>query len=528
MKSGAKQAYAAPRSMALLTVLSILSPISGLAMEMTLAWRYGASGTVDAFRVSALLGSLGLALFFGYLLPHIVVPLFAQYRAEGREEEGWRLATGMALAISAVSLPLVAWVWLWPDALTELFGPGLPEAGRDEAAWLIRCFALVFLLMAWSGVIGGLLQAYRLFWPSALAQLLPNLSLVLAVGLAGRGAGVGPLMLGILSGNAAMLLILLYMLLRVARSASIHLSVCLKPASADSLRKALAMSLPLLAAILLSQWGSIVINRALSSMPGGTLAEFGYAWKLLTLVGLLPAALATIVFPAFADAHAGRDNVEMSRLTGRAFRMTLMLSLPVTVFLLVEYRAVVELVFGRGGMDAAALAETGQLFAILLVGAPAGVLAGALGKIAYSMHEPASPAWVALFSAIAISLLVPPAADFAGATGVMWMFSLVSWLGMLGLLIYQIRRYRLIAGWEAARYAVLLLFLSAAAAVPALAIRQALDADTTVSFALELALSATIFAFAVHGLSRLARIGETSELWDYAKWQLGQFIARRA
>ena len=44
MKQPAAQPYAATRSVAILTVLSVLSPLSGLVMEMVLAWRYVASG----------------------------------------------------------------------------------------------------------------------------------------------------------------------------------------------------------------------------------------------------------------------------------------------------------------------------------------------------------------------------------------------------------------------------------------------------------------------------------------------------
>jgi len=88
----AEEPYAATRSAAILTVLSVLSPFSGLLMEMVLAWGYGASGVVDAFRIASLLLVLGNQLFFGYLLPHVTVPLFSEYRAQkdlNTRDGGW-------------------------------------------------------------------------------------------------------------------------------------------------------------------------------------------------------------------------------------------------------------------------------------------------------------------------------------------------------------------------------------------------------------------------------------------------------
>lgn len=517
-----KQPYANSRSAAMLTLLSVLSPVAGLAMEMTLAWRYGASGMVDAFRVAALLGSLGLALFFGYLLPHVVVPMFADCRAKGMEQEAWRLAFTVAVALSAISLPLIGWVWFYPEMLAGLLGPGLSATGQADAELLLRCFGLAFLLMAWAGVASGILHAYRVFWPAALAQLLPNICIVLSVLLAGEAAGAGVLAFGLLLGYAAALVPFVHGLSRIGKVLPIRLAACLRPASAATLRQALHLSLPLLATILVGQWGIVVVNRALSEMPPGTLADFGYAWKLLMLAGLLPAALATVIFPAFSDAHANRDTAELSRLAMRALRMTLLLTLPLAMFLWVERTPLVGLIFGRGGMSEAALDETGRLFAILLVGAPVGALGAALSKVAFSMQDTKSPAVVALLSAIALTLFVPGAAESAGAEGVMWAFSLVSWGGGLGMLGYQIVRYRLISVSEVIRYSSLLSVLSVLAVLPVMMLRAGF-AMLSPGFAwVELTLGGTLFLVTAYALSRLLKIGETTEIWAYAQWQVRQ------
>ena len=46
----ARKPYATAKSASALTALSVLSPLAGLAVEMALAFRFGASVTVDAFR----------------------------------------------------------------------------------------------------------------------------------------------------------------------------------------------------------------------------------------------------------------------------------------------------------------------------------------------------------------------------------------------------------------------------------------------------------------------------------------------
>lgn len=525
MKPHTSKPYAATRAAAMLTVLSVLSPLSGLVMEMVLAWRYGASGLVDAFRIAALVVGLGNQLFFGYLMPHVVIPLFSEYRAKGQEQQAWRLAFSLTAILSAISLTFICWLWFDPQALVGLLGPGLTESGREDAGLFIRCFSLAFLLMAWSGVASGILYVHRIFWLSAVAQLLPNLLVILAVVAAGSATGAGPLALGVLLGYAAMLGLFVHGLIRISVEARIALTTCFKPCSRDALLKALRLATPLLATIFIGQWSIIIINRALSTMPPGTLAEFGYAWKLLALISLLPAGLATVIFPAFSEAHANGNPAEFSRLVMRAFRMTLLLTLPLATALIIERIPVVSMMFGRGGMNVTALAETGQLFGILLIGAPAGALSAALGKVAFSMHDTRSAMAVALLSALAITALVPAAAEIGGAEGVSWAISAVAWGSTLMLLGYQVSRHQVVPVGAALRYFTRMIFLSIGVALPIMAIRALFISETPPPFGyavLELMMTGLISIGAGLALSRILGVHESSEILRYIKWQLRQ------
>ncbi len=287
MKQSTAKPYAASRSLAIVTMLSVLSPLSGIVMEMVLAWRYGASGTMDAFRITSLVVVFGNQLFFGYLLPHVVVPLFSEYCAKGLEDEGWRLGFTLALILSLVSLIFISWVWFDPAALVGLLGPGLTAPGREDASLLLRWFSLAFLLMVWSGVISGMLYVYRVFWLSGVAQLLPNLFVILTIFIATSELGVGALALGILLGHAAKVGLFSLTLIRISRDSRIRMRACLKLCHKDGLLKALHLSAPLIFTIIVGQWGIIIINRALNEIPSGVLAEFGYAGKFLIVLSSL-------------------------------------------------------------------------------------------------------------------------------------------------------------------------------------------------------------------------------------------------
>ncbi len=496
-------------------------------MEMVLAWRYGASGAMDAFRIASLVVVLGNQLFFGYLLPNLVIPLFSEYRAKGMEYEGWRLAFSIAVILCLISFIFVLWVWIYPNALVGLLGPGLAARDRDDTSLLMRYFSMALLLMVWSGVISGILYVYRVFWLSAVAQLLPNLFVILAVFVTGSELGIGALALGLMLGYAAMLGLFVYALIRIARGMNIRLLLCMRLGPLDGLLETLRLSLPLMVTILIGQWGIIIINRALSEMPSGTLAEFGYAWKLLSLINLLPVALATVIFPAFADAHATNNSIEFSRLAMRAFRMTLFLTLPLAGTLIVERLPIVTLLFGRGGMSMASVAETSELFGILLLCAPAGALSATLCKIAFSMGDTKLPTVTAFISTFAISWCIPFAAEVGSVNLVAWAYVVITWLSTLLILGYQIFRYRIMSFEEVMRYFGSLILLCIGVAVPAIAIRHLFELYIPITLGIALVealLIGWIFIFLGYIISIKLGINESAEIHSYFKWQLKKII----
>ncbi len=515
--------YAAARAATTLTALAVLSPVAGLVMEMTLAWRFGASGTVDAFRIVSLILVLGNQFFLSQLLPNVLVPLLSEYRTKGTEQEGWGLAFSFAGLLGLVSLIIVAWVWFEPGTLIGLLGPGLTGAAKADAVFLVRYFSLAFLLMGWSGVMGSILYIHRIFWLPPACQLLTNLFVITAIFSVGSELGGGSIAVGILLGSLLMFGLHLYFLGKIAKTSNIRLLTCLKMGNWDGVLKTIRLSFPLIGMIFASQWGSIIINRTLSELPPGTLANFGYAFKLLALVGILPVSLSTVIFPAFSDAHARNNASKFTRLVTRAIRMTLLLTIPIACVLFVVRFPLSRLLFNRGAMSSAALAEISRLFGVLVMGAPAGALMAILFKVSFSVQDTKSPAVVTFISALIITWLVPFTSKVAEADGIAVAYIAVTWAGVFGLLSYQVWRYRTIHVWEMARYLGSMAVLCAGVMLSAIAVQTFVGIinmpNGVTSIVFEIGVIALFSIVVAYGISQWLKISDASEIWRYVWWQ---------
>ena len=412
--------HAAARAATTLAVLSLCSPLAGLALEASLAWKYGASGMVDAFRVANIHLTFANQIFAAALLPHVVIPLFAQARAEGREARGWGLLFSLGILFGAASLLFVVWTFLFPDPLISLLAPGLAGVARERAAVLLRGFSISFVLTLGTGLASAALQVYRVFWTLPVSQILFNLTVIGAVVVSGSRAGV--LSVGVAAGSAVMAAVNGVMVFREGKRQGVHWRACAAEIDWSGARKALRLSLPLLALIFLSQWGMLAISRNLSRLVEGTLAAHGYAWKMLTLSVILPSSLSVVLFPALAEG-AGIDPERFVSLSRRLVRMTAFLVVPVSVVLWVLRAPLSSFLLQRGAMDVRSSGIVALYFGVLVVGAPLSALVVALQKVLFAVQDTKVPAVAMGLSMVLLQATAWTATARGGAVGLSWAYN---------------------------------------------------------------------------------------------------------
>jgi putative peptidoglycan lipid II flippase len=294
----ARKPYATAKSATVLAALSVLSPLAGLAVEIALAWRFGTSTTVDAFRIVALLLVFGQQLFVTNILPHAVIPVFGEYRALGRLKEAWQITFSLVTLLLILTLLISILGFTWPHPVVNLLGPGLAGEAKGTAILLVRWFAVTYIPLMWSGMAAGMLYAHGIFWLPAAAQVVNNLTLIVLILGFGRVLGPASLAIGALLGSVGASALYAVRLARLMRQEGVQFSFHLDVGH-PGVQKASRLAIQLLGGIIASQWAAVVTGRVLSELPTGALAAFGYAWKMGQIVSLLPGVLATVLFPRF-------------------------------------------------------------------------------------------------------------------------------------------------------------------------------------------------------------------------------------
>lgn len=270
--------------------------LAGAAKEMTVAWRYGVSPTVDAYVFVFNLVSWPVAVWFG-IISAVLVPLAARIRHDFPERMPRFRAEllGVTLLLGGV-LGLATWVGLplllrsgWLGLSAAALGPALSMAGG--LSWLVPLGILVGLFSSWLLASGH----HR----NTLFEAIPALVL-LGVLLLPSGWVGAPLLWGTVAGVT---LHVLALALPLHRSGGL-------PAPAFTRQSPVWP-------LVWSGIGAMALGQTLKSLGGlldqffaagldaGALSSLGYANRLLSLVlGLGATAVGRAVLPVFSAGEA--------------------------------------------------------------------------------------------------------------------------------------------------------------------------------------------------------------------------------
>jgi putative peptidoglycan lipid II flippase len=300
-----------------------------------------------------------------------LVPVFSEYFAKEREEEAWRLASTLVIALAVgLGCAAAAGAWLAPQyvpLIARFHGYQLHEA-IVMTRWLMPTIVATSL----AGVVAALLNAYHRFALTALQGFVANAATIGIVIWWFHAWGIGALVVGTVAGAFAQLAIQLPAFFGLARFRFAF------DWNHPGLRRLCIVLGPIAIGSAAGQIALFFDRYFASGLGVGSIAGMNYAVKLVGFPQqIFVAAIATVIFPVFASQFAAKHRMAMRRSIAIGLKMVIFLTLPSAVGLCMLAGPIVQTLFERGAFTP----ESTVLCASLLPFAAVGLVAVAANVI---------------------------------------------------------------------------------------------------------------------------------------------------
>lgn len=453
------------------SLLTLVSRITGLVREQLVAVMFGASAATDAFNVAFRIPNLFRRLFAEGAFSQAFVPLLASTRTREGDDATRSLVDAVATVLVWVLLATCLAGVVAAPVLVWLIGSGLKQF--DTAVLLTRLMFPYIGLMSLVALAAGILNTWKRFAVPAATPVLLNLAVISAALWVAPWLSAHAVEPIYALGVGVMLGGLLQAAIQVPALARIGLlpRVGLLPASlAQAWRhpgtsKVLRQMAPALLGVSVAQLSLVINTQIASHVAVGAVSWLSYADRLMEFpTALLGVALGVVLLPQLSAAQARQDAEAYSGLLDWGLRLVALLALPCALALLLFPVGLVSVLFHYGRFSAQDVASTAQALQGYGVGLLGLIALKVLAPAFYARQDIATPVRVAiavLVATQAMNTVLVPWLGHAGLALAIGLGALVN-AGLLLAGLLRRRLYRPASGWG--RFALQLLAANAALA----------------------------------------------------------------
>lgn len=429
---------------------TLVSRVIGFIRDLVLAQVFGANGHTDAFFVAFKIPNFLRRLFAEGAFATAFVPVLTEYKVKRDFAELKQLVDTVGGTLGAVLLVVSVLGVILAPLLVLVFAPGFAgtEGKQDLAAQMLRLTFPYLLFISLTAFAGGILNAYNRFAIPAFTPVLLNLCLIAAaLWLAPRmEEPIIALAWGVLVAGVAQLTFQLPFLNK--------LKLLPKPRvdfQDPGVKRILKLMLPALFGISVTQINLLIDTLIASFLVSGSISWLYYSDRLMEFpVGILGAALGTVILPSLSHRHAEASSKGFSQAMDWGLRWVLLLGLPACLGLMVMAKPIIATLFQSAVFSAHDVEMASYSLITYSVGLMAFIAIKVLAPGFYARQDTKTPVKIAVKAMVAnmvLNLLFMYPLKHAGLA---LATSLAAWLNA-GLLYHSLRAQGVfvpVPGWK--------------------------------------------------------------------------------
>ena len=448
------------KSASTVSLLTLVSRITGLVRELLIASTFGASAMTDAFNVAFRIPNLFRRLFAEGAFSQAFVPVLADTKAQHGEAKTRLLVDHVATVLTGVLLltcvvgvaaaPLLVWA----------MASGLKQAphGFEAAVVMTRWMFPYIAFMSLVALAAGVLNTWKRFAVSAATPVLLNVAMIAAAWLGApwlKGLGIEPIYAmggGVMAGGMLQLAVQVPALKKLGLMPSIGLNwAAIRASWADPATKRIArLMVPALLGVSVAQISLLINTQIASHLTPGSVSWLTYADRLMEFpTALLGVALGVVLMPQLAAAKAANDPDRYSAMLDWGLRLVVFLAVPCAVALLTFSTPLVAVLYHYGAFTDRDVQQT----TTALMGYGAGLVGLVAIKVLapgfYASQDIRTPVRIAIVVLVITQLLNIALVPLLQHAGLALAIGIGAVINALWLLAGLLRRgsYKPVPGW---------------------------------------------------------------------------------
>ncbi|QCI18870.1 murein biosynthesis integral membrane protein MurJ [Buchnera aphidicola] len=431
------------KSLFSLSFMTLISRILGFFRDLVIAHIFGVSIYTDAFFVAFKIPNLLRRLFFEGAFSQSFIPVLIYYKSNKKIQDVKDfIGSLLGLIIIFLSILIILGI-IFSQDLIKFSAPGFTKSIQkfQIACTLLKIMFPYILLVSMSSLYSSILNSWNYFSVPAFASSILNITIIIFSIFLNSFFKVPILILAwsVIIGGMIQLIYQFPYLLRI--NMLITPNFYFKNIGLLKVLKKIGPSLIGASANQISLIFNTIFTSLLSS---GSISWMYYADRLIEFpIGILGVSLSTVLFTYLSKSYSQNRLKEYKKLINWGFRIGLILSLPSCIILFVLSKPLIIILFQYGKFTSFDVLMTQKALELYSIGLVAFVLVKILSAAFYASQEVNIPTRIALFTLFITQILNPFLIFYFQHAGLALSFSISGWINFF-LLYWKLYQKKLI------------------------------------------------------------------------------------
>ena len=377
---------------------TLISRILGYLRDILIAIFLGASIYADAFFVAFRLPNTFRRLFAEGTFNAAFIPSYTSAKIEDKKK-GKKFADDVLSSLLLILLFIVTIVEIFTPYLIYIIAPGFLEdqIKFNLAVELTRITFPFLLFVSLSSFFAGILNSNNKFAAAAAAPIILNVVLIISLIYSFiQGLDYSKqLSYGVTVAGIIQLFFLIYVTKKFYKPA---LNFSLK--FSNKVRFFFKKLLPSILSSGVTQI-NILIGTIIASFQASAVSYLYYADRIYQInLAIAGIAIGTVVLPQLSKLIELKNKLEIESIQNKALELSLFLSIPATIALIIASTQIVSALFGYGSFSEMSVKNSAIALYFFAFGLPAFSLIKIFSSFFFARHDTKTPFYISLFSVV--------------------------------------------------------------------------------------------------------------------------------